>query len=79
MAGKNEDFSQSDLAKIMSKPETKALLSRLRQLDSSALQEAVQQAMKGNAAAAQELLTPMMQDQQVQDLAAQMRNQYGGI
>lgn len=79
MAGKNEDFSQSDLAKIMSKPETKALLNRLRQLDSSALQQAVQQAMQGNAAAAQELLTPMMQDQQVQDLTAQMRNQYGGI
>lgn len=79
MQGKNEDFSQAELARILRKPETKALLERLRQLDSNALQQAVQQAMQGNTATAQQLLTPLMQDQEVQNLAGQVRDNYGGV
>lgn len=79
MQGKNEDFSQADLARLLSRPETKALLERLRQLDPGALRQAAQQAMQGNTASAQQLLTPLMQDRQVQELADQVRDSYGGI
>lgn len=79
MAGKNEEFSQNDLARLLRKPETKALLDRLRQLDSGALQQAVQMAMQGNAQGAQQLLTPLMQDPQVQELTDRVRDSYGGV
>lgn len=79
MQGKNDDFSQAELARLLQKPETRALLNRLRQLDSAALQQAVQQAMQGNTAQAQQLLTPLMQDQQVQELTGQVRDSYGGV
>lgn len=79
MARKNEDFSQADLARLMQQPATQELLNRLRQLDSAALQQAVHQAMKGNTDEAKQLLTPLMQDRQVQDLADRMRDSHGGI
>ena len=79
MAGKNEDFSQADLARLLRKPETKALLDRLRHLDSGALQQAVQMAMQGNTQSAQQLLTPLMHDEQVQKLTDQVRDSYGGV
>lgn len=79
MARKNEEFSQADFARLMQQPEAKELLNRLRQLDSAALQQAVHQAMQGNTEEAKHLLTPMMQDRQVQDLAEKMRDSHGGI
>lgn len=79
MARKNEDFSQSDLSYLMRQPEAQELLNRLRQLDSAALSQAVHQAMQGNTEQAKELLNPLMQDRQVQDLADRMRNGHGGI
>lgn len=78
MAGKNEDFSQTDLARLLRRPEAQELMARLRQLDSTALQQAVQQAMLGNTEGAKTLLTPLMQDQKVQDLTERMRSN-GGI
>ena len=79
MARKNEEFSQGDLARMMRKPEAQELMARLRQLDSTALQQAVQQAMRGNTDGARELLTPLMHDPTVQDLADRMRDSHGGI
>ena len=79
MARKNEEFSQGDLARMMRKPEAQELMARLRQLDSAALQQAVQQAMRGNTDGARELLTPLMQDPTVQNLADRMRDNHGGI
>ena len=79
MARKSEDFSQEDLAWVMRQPETQELLNRLRQLDSAALQQAVHQAMKGNTDEAKHLLTPLIQDRQVQDLTQRMRDSHGGI
>lgn len=79
MARKNEEFSQNDLARMMRRPEAQELMARLRQLDSSALQQAVQQAMRGNTDEAKELLTPLMRDPTVQDLAGKMRDSHGGI
>lgn len=79
MARKNDDFSQADLARMLRQPEARELMARLRQLDSEALQQAVHQAMQGNTAQAKDLLTPMMQDPQVQNLAERMRDSHGGI
>lgn len=79
MDGKNHEFSQADLAKLMRKPETQALLDRLRQMDSESLKQAVQLAMQGNTEKAQQILSPMMTDPTVQDLTQQMRDHYGRI
>ena len=79
MAGKNEDFSQADLARLLRKPETRALLDRLRQLDRGALQQAVQMAMQGNTQGAQQILSPMLQDEKVRELTDQVRDGYGGV
>lgn len=79
MERKNQEFSQADLARIMGQPETKALLERLRRLDSDTLRNAVQQAMQGNTNQAQQLLTPLMQDPEVRDLTEKMRGSHGGI
>lgn len=79
MERKNSDFSQTDLNRILQQPETRELLNRLRQLDSAALRQAVQQAMQGNTEQAKELLTPLMQDQQVQRLTEKMRDSHGGV
>ena len=79
MTGKNQDFSQEDLAQILRRPETRALFDRLRQLDSQALQQAVHQAMSGNTEGAKQALSPLMQDPQVQSLTEQMRESHGGI
>ena len=79
MAQNCGNFSQSDLARMMRRPEAQELMARLRQMDSGALQQAVQQAMRGNTEDARELLTPLMQDPEVQGLADRMRDSHGGI
>ena len=79
MAQNFDNISQSDLVRMMRRPEAQELMARLRQLDSGALQQAVQQAMRGNTDGAKELLTPLMQDRAVQDLADRMRDSHGGI
>ena len=79
MERKNPDFSQNDLARMLRQPEAQELMARLRQLDGNALQQAVRQAMSGNTEGAKQLLTPMMQDPAVQNLANRMRENHGGI
>lgn len=79
MAGSNPEFSKEDLAQMLRRPETQALFNRLRQLDSDTLEQAVRQAMSGNTQLAQQTLSPLMQDPQVQSLTDQMRESYGGI
>ena len=79
MADSNPHFSKEELAQILRRPETQALFNQLRQLDSDTLQQAVRQAMSGNTQLAQQTLTPLMQDPQVQSLTDQMRESYGGI
>lgn len=79
MVQKNEDFSQSQIARMLSQPEAQALLARLQQLDQSALQKAVQLAFQGDTGGAKDALSPLMNDQQVQKLAQQMRDQNGGV
>lgn len=79
MVKKNDDFSQADLAQMLRRPEAQALLARLRELDQNALQQAAQMAFSGNTEGAKELLTPLLNDEQVQKTAEKLRNADGGI
>lgn len=79
MVQKNEDFSPSQLAQLMNRPEAQAMLARLKQMDDTALRQAVQLAFQGRTDQAKEILTPLMQDSQLQSLANQMRDSNGGI
>lgn len=79
MNGKKEEFSHADLAKLLARPETRALMERLRSLDPQTLEQAARQAMAGNTDTAQKLLSPLMADPGVQQLTDQVRGSYGGI
>ena len=79
MFQKNSDFSQSDLARLLRQPEARALLTRLQQLDQTALQAAVDLAFRGDTARAQQALSPLMADGEVQKLSQQMRDSHGGV
>ncbi len=79
MFQKNDELSQSDLARMLRQPEAQALLARLQQLDQSALQNAVDRAFRGDTAGAKEALSPLLADGEVQKLSRQMRDGNGGI
>lgn len=79
MVQKNGDFSPSQLSQMLNSPEARALLARLQQMDAAALQQAVNLAFHGDTSQAREALTPLLQDEQVQDLARKMRDEHGGI
>ena len=79
MFQKNSDFSQSDLARMLRQPEAQALLARLQQLDQAALQNAVNLAFQGDTVGAQQALSPLLADGEVQKLSKQMRDGHGGI
>ena len=79
MFQKNGDFSKSELERMLRSPEARALLARLQQMDQAALQNAVDQAFRGNTAGAKEALSPLLADQEVQRLTEQMRDGHGGI
>lgn len=77
MAKKNDEFSQADLMRMLRQPETQALLARLQELDVNALQQAAQKAAQGDTNGAKDLLTPLLQDEQVQKLTGEMRKRNG--
>ncbi len=79
MFDKNPKFSQSELQELLNRPEARALLARLQQLDQNALQAAVDKAFRGDTAGAQAALSPLMQDGEVQKLTQGMRDGHGGI
>lgn len=79
MFQKNDDFSRSDLARMLQQPEAQALLARLQQLDQTALQTAVDRAFRGDTQGAKDALSPLLADGQVQALSRQMRDGNGGI
>ena len=79
MFQKNGDFSQSELARMLRQPEAQALLERLQQLDQAALQNAVDLAFRGDTAGAQQALSPLLADGEVQKLSKQMRDGHGGV
>ena len=79
MFQKNEDFSKSDLARMLQQPEARAILNRLQQLDQASLQRAVDLAFQGNTQGAREALSPLLADSEVQKLSQKMRDGHGGI
>jgi len=79
MFQKNDDFSRSDLSRMLRQPEAQALLARLQQLDQAALQQAVDLAFKGDTAGAKDALSPLLQDGEVQRLSERMRDGNGGV
>lgn len=79
MFEKNHDFSQSDLSRMLSQPEARALLERLKQMDAAALQNAVNLAFRGNTEGAKDALSPLLTDPEVQRLSQQMRDGHGGV
>lgn len=79
MMNKNNDFSSTDWMKMLRQPQTQALIARLQQLDSSAIEAAAQLAANGDTEGAKALLSPLLKDEQVQNLTQQLREQHGGI
>ena len=79
MFQKNHDFSQSDLSRMLAQPEAQALLERLKQMDTAALQNAVNLAFKGDTSGAKDALSPLLSDPEVQRLSQQMRDSHGGV
>lgn len=79
MVQKNEDFSQSKFREILQRPEAAALLERLKRMDPAALQQAVQLAFQGRTDQAKDVLSPMLQDETVQELTRKMRDGHGGV
>ena len=79
MFEKNQDFSQSDLSRMLAQPEARALLERLKQMDAAALQNAVNLAFRGNTEGAKDALSPLLNDPEVQRLSQQMRDGHGGV
>ena len=79
MVQKNEEFSQSQLRQMLQSPEAAALLSRLRQMDPGTLRQAVDLAFRGQTGQARDVLSPMLQDAEVQELTKKMRDGHGGI
>lgn len=77
MMQNNPDFSKAQLMKMLQRPETKALMARLQQLDASAIEQAAKLASGGNAEAAKDLLSPLLQDEQVQNLTQKLRDENG--
>ena len=79
MFQKNSEFSQSELSRMLSQPETQALLERLKQMDPAALQNAVNMAFRGNTDGAKDALAPLLADPEVQRLSGQLRDGHGGV
>lgn len=79
MMKKNEDFSSAQWMEMLRQPQAQALIARLQQLDSSSIEAAAQMAVDGNTEGAKALLSPLLKDEQVQNLTQQLRDQNGGI
>ncbi len=79
MMKKNDDFSSAEWMELLRQPQAQALIARLQQLDTSAIEAAAQMAVSGNTEGAKELLSPLLKDEQVQNLTQQLRDQNGGI
>ena len=79
MFQKNNEFSQSELSRMLRQPEAQALMERLKQMDPAALQSAVNMAFRGNQEGARDALSPLLSDPEVQRLSKQMRDGHGGV
>lgn len=72
MQKNSEKFSVQDAMRLADTPAGQELLNLLRRGDSSELQQAAQMASEGNYAQAQQLLSGLLQDPEVQRLLSKM-------
>ncbi len=79
MLKNNPQFSREQLLALLRQPQTRALLERLQQLDPNALQQAAQKANQGDTQGAVSALQHLAQDETVQKLTEEMRNDHGRI
>lgn len=65
---KNPQISPQQLKQMMATPEMQQLLKLLNRDGGAALQQAAQQFRSGNTQGAQEILRPLMEDQEMEQL-----------
>ncbi|MBO2527079.1 MAG: hypothetical protein CW335_02725 [Clostridiales bacterium] len=64
----NSQFSAQQMSKLLASPEGRQLIALLQRDSGKNMQQAAAEFQKGNVAAAQELLKPVMQSQEASDL-----------
>lgn len=74
MTDKNNDFSTPNPAQLLRSPQVQKLLAHLQSMDPELLRQAAALASSGHAAEAQQLLSPILQDDEVQRLTNEMRD-----
>lgn len=72
MQKNSENFSIQDAMRFVSTPAGQELLTLLRQGDTAQLQQAAELASAGNYAQAQQMLSGLLQDPQVQSLLGKL-------
>ncbi len=77
MDAKNNDFSNLDPDRLLRSPQARRLMELLQQMDPSVLQQATELASRGEAAQAKELLSPLLDEDEVQRLTREMRDRNG--
>lgn len=74
---KSDDFSEADISRILASPQAQQLAAMLQQMDTDTLNKAASLAVQGDAAQAQQLLTPVLQDPKIQELIQKMGENNG--
>lgn len=77
MTNKNNDFSTPNPAQLLQNPQVQKLLAQLQSMDPTLLRQAASLASSGHTAEAQQLLSPILQDEEVQKLTNEMRDHNG--
>lgn len=77
MTDKNNDFSTPSPAQLLSNPQVQKLMAHLQTMDPELLRQAASLASSGHTAEAQQLLSPIINDAQVQQLTQEMRDNNG--
>lgn len=77
MMDKNNDFSTPNPSQLLRNPQVQKLLTHLQSMDPELLRQAASLASSGHTAEAQQLLTPILQDDEVQKLTNEMRDRHG--
>lgn len=77
MTDKYDDFSTPNPAQLLQNPQVQKLLAHLQSMDPELLWQAASLASSGHSAEAQQLLSPILKDDEVQKLTREMRDTDG--
>lgn len=77
MTDKNNDYSTPNPAHLLQNPKVQKLLVHLQQMDPELLRQAVSLASSGHTDQAQQILSPILKNEEVQQLAKEMRESNG--